>query len=56
MRSCSIGIIGAGAAGLITAKTLLDDGFENITILTRDQHPGGTWAVERIYPSLKINK
>ncbi|EIM86307.1 FAD/NAD-P-binding domain-containing protein [Stereum hirsutum FP-91666 SS1] len=55
MHSSSIGIIGAGAAGLITAKTLLDDGFENITILTRDQHPGGTWAVERIYPSLKIN-
>ena len=57
MPICTVGIVGAGAAGLITAKTLLDDGFE-VTLLTRDHHPGtgGVWAAERIYPSLKINK
>jgi phytoene dehydrogenase-like protein len=35
-----VGIIGAGAAGLVTAHTLLRDGFD-VTVLTRDRSPGG---------------
>ncbi|KAJ6610187.1 FAD/NAD(P)-binding domain-containing protein [Mycena sp. CBHHK59/15] len=54
-RNQSVGIIGAGAAGLITAHTLLQDGFSNIQIITRDETPGGVWAAERVYPGLRIN-
>ncbi|EJU02001.1 FAD/NADP-binding domain-containing protein [Dacryopinax primogenitus] len=49
-----VGIIGAGAAGLITAHTLVKDGFP-VQVLTRDRTPGGVWAAERIYPGLEIN-
>lgn len=51
-----IGIIGAGAAGLITAHTLLRDGFEHVEVLTRDPSAGGVWAAKRVYPGLSINK
>lgn len=51
----SVCIIGAGAAGLVTAKTLLDDDFD-VCVLTRDCSPGGVWAEERVYPGLSINK
>ncbi|KAH8112131.1 FAD/NAD-P-binding domain-containing protein [Phellopilus nigrolimitatus] len=51
----SVCIVGAGSAGLITAKTLLDDGFE-VHVLTRDRSPGGIWAEERVYPGLSLNK
>jgi cation diffusion facilitator CzcD-associated flavoprotein CzcO len=55
-RQEPVGIIGAGAAGLITAYTLLQDGFSNVQIITRDKTPGGVWARERVYPGLVINK
>ena len=51
----TVGIIGAGAAGLITAHVLLQDGF-NVQLLTEDRSPGGVWARCRVYPSMKINK
>ncbi|KAJ7643962.1 FAD/NAD-P-binding domain-containing protein [Roridomyces roridus] len=50
-----IAIIGSGPAGLITAYTLLQDGFTHVQILTRDSTPGGVWAAERLYPGLQIN-
>lgn len=50
-----VGIIGAGAAGLITAKTLLEDGF-HVQVLTRDGSVGGVWAKHRVYPGLYLNK
>ncbi|KAE9394841.1 hypothetical protein BT96DRAFT_923262 [Gymnopus androsaceus JB14] len=51
----SVGILGSGAAGLITAYTLLKDGFSNVTILTADKTVGGVWAEHRVYPGLTIN-
>lgn len=51
----TIGIIGAGPAGLITAHVLLQDGF-NVEIITRDKTVGGVWARERVYPGLSLNK
>ncbi|KIY47180.1 FAD/NAD(P)-binding domain-containing protein [Fistulina hepatica ATCC 64428] len=54
-RVAPIGIIGAGAAGLITAHVLLQDGFQNVHIITRDAQPGGVWAPTRVYPGLFIN-
>lgn len=56
IRQQSVGIIGAGAAGLITGYTLLQDGFQNVQLLTRDKSPGGVWAKECIYPGVAINK
>ncbi|KAF5368837.1 hypothetical protein D9758_002891 [Tetrapyrgos nigripes] len=54
-RTSSVGVLGSGAAGLITAYTLLQDGFKDVTIITRDKTPGGVWADERVYPGLTIN-
>ncbi|KAJ7367120.1 FAD/NAD-P-binding domain-containing protein [Mycena albidolilacea] len=54
-RAGSIAIIGSGPAGIITAYTLLQDGFSRVQILTRDSTPGGVWATERVYPGLQIN-
>lgn len=51
----AVGIIGAGAAGLITAHVLLQDGF-NVQVITRDMSVGGVWAQQRVYPGLTINK
>ncbi|KAL4071253.1 hypothetical protein V8B97DRAFT_2043915 [Scleroderma yunnanense] len=55
VRKQSIGIIGAGPAGLITAHVLLQDGFEDVQLLTRDKSPGGVWARQRIYPGVRLN-
>ncbi|KAL4071251.1 hypothetical protein V8B97DRAFT_1871036 [Scleroderma yunnanense] len=55
VRKQSVGIVGAGAAGLITAHILLQDGFEDVQLLTRDKSAGGVWARERIYPGVSIN-
>ncbi|RDB30952.1 FAD-containing monooxygenase EthA [Hypsizygus marmoreus] len=54
-RDLSVGIIGSGAAGLITAYTLLQDGFKDVQIISRDATPGGVWSQERVYPGLQIN-
>ena len=50
----SVAVLGAGAAGLITAQTLLADGFA-VQVITRDHSPGGQWAKERLYPGLQLN-
>jgi cation diffusion facilitator CzcD-associated flavoprotein CzcO len=50
----SVAVLGAGAAGLITAHTLLADGFD-VQVITRDSTPGGQWVKERIYPGLQLN-
>ncbi|KAH8989242.1 FAD/NAD-P-binding domain-containing protein [Lactarius akahatsu] len=50
-----VAVIGSGLAGLITAYTLLQDGFANVEILTRDKSVGGVWSEERVYPGLCIN-
>lgn len=52
----SVGIIGTGVAGLINAHVLLQDGFSDVTLITRDKSVGGTWARARVYPGLFINK
>ncbi|KAF2090549.1 FAD/NAD(P)-binding domain-containing protein [Saccharata proteae CBS 121410] len=46
----SVAIVGAGPAGLVTAKTLLNaypPGTFNVTVLDRNHRVGGMWAVER---------
>ena len=52
----SVGIIGAGGAGLINAHILLQDGFTDVTLISRDKTVGGTWMRDRIYEGLYLNK
>lgn len=54
MSSPTVGIVGSGPAGLVTAHTLVQDGFD-VQILTRDSTPGGVWAAERVYPGVALN-
>lgn len=53
--TATIGIIGSGPAALITAHTLIKDGFTDVRLITRDKRPGGIWARERVYPGLSLN-
>ncbi|PPQ99019.1 hypothetical protein CVT26_014396 [Gymnopilus dilepis] len=50
-----VGILGAGIAGLINAQILVQDGFTNVTVITRDRSVGGVWSRDRVYPGLCIN-
>lgn len=47
----TVGVIGAGFAGLVTAKVLKDFGFEP-HVFECDFEVGGVWAASRRYPGL----
>jgi dimethylaniline monooxygenase (N-oxide forming) len=49
-----VAVIGAGIAGLVTAKVLRDDAFD---VIVFEQEPaiGGVWAPTRTYPGLRTN-
>jgi dimethylaniline monooxygenase (N-oxide forming) len=47
-------VIGAGIAGLVTAKVLRDDGF-NVVVLEKLPTIGGVWARAHTYPGLRTN-
>jgi len=49
--TATIGIIGAGLAGLSTAKILRQFGFD-VVVFEREPDIGGVWAVSRRYPGL----
>lgn len=42
-------IVGAGASGLISAKALISEGFDNITIVERRHEVGGVWLYDDDY-------
>lgn len=46
-----VAIIGAGISGLVTAKTMLEEGFEVAVFETEDE-VGGVWARARRYPGV----
>ena len=50
-RRRTLAVVGAGAAGLIAAKVLLDDGFD-VTLFERDLDLGGTWSDKMAYLEL----
>ena len=50
----SVCVVGAGIAGLVTAKTLAQDGFD-VQVLEKDSELGGTWTSSRAYPGLRTN-
>jgi len=47
-------IIGAGVAGLVSAKVLKNDGF-NVTVFEKESTIGGVWSKSRAYPGLRSN-
>ena len=47
-------IIGAGVAGLVSAKVLKRDGFD-VTVFEKESAIGGVWAESRAYPGLRSN-
>ncbi|MFI1911801.1 flavin-containing monooxygenase [Nocardia sp. NPDC020380] len=47
-------VIGAGIAGLVTAKVLHEDGFD-VTVLDQAPDYGGVWIESRTYPGLRTN-
>lgn len=49
----TIGIIGAGISGLVTAKTMLEYGYE-VVVFEKNNEPGGVWASKNHYPGLCI--
>ncbi len=55
-----VAVVGAGAAGLATAKSLLDEGLE-VTVLELGDRPGGLWVqgngsgLSPAYDSLHLN-
>ncbi|WP_432835649.1 flavin-containing monooxygenase [Dactylosporangium sp. CA-092794] len=46
-----VAVIGAGVAGLVTAKTLLQAGHE-VVVLDKTPDVGGVWSATRRYPGL----
>ncbi len=49
-----VGIIGAGIAGLVTAKIFLENGFD-VQVFEKEPDLGGVWALSRAYPGLRAN-
>lgn len=49
-----VAVIGAGIAGLVTAKVLRDDGFD-VIVLEKQSAVGGVWAEPRTYVGLRAN-
>jgi dimethylaniline monooxygenase (N-oxide forming) len=45
------GIIGAGISGIVTARTLLEEGFD-VTVYEKDTEVGGVWTRSRRYPGV----
>lgn len=48
-RTC---VVGAGPAGIATAKVFLDDGYD-VTVIEKQAEIGGTWTSDRRYPGLR---
>lgn len=46
-----VAIIGAGISGLVTAKTMLEEGFA-VTLFETEDEVGGVWARSRRYPGV----
>jgi cation diffusion facilitator CzcD-associated flavoprotein CzcO len=51
VKSKTVAVIGAGSSGLVTAKVLLDDGF-NVTLFERHRELDGIWSAESAYVDL----
>jgi dimethylaniline monooxygenase (N-oxide forming) len=49
-----VAVIGAGVAGIVSAKVLKHDGFD-VTIFEKESTIGGVWAESRAYPGLRTN-
>ncbi len=50
----SVAIVGAGLAGIATAKVFIADGFD-VTVFEKEPDLGGVWTGTRAYPGLRTN-
>ena len=48
----TIGVIGAGISGLVTAKTCLEYGYK-VLVFEKEKELGGVWASSRRYPGVE---
>lgn len=48
MRAC---VVGAGPAGIVSAKVLIEDGF-NVTVFDKYERVGGIWSPGGCYDRL----
>src|SRR5262245_761097 len=53
-RMSRVGIVGAGIAGLVTAKVFTQGGFD-VVVFEKADELGGVWAGSRTYPGLRAN-
>jgi cation diffusion facilitator CzcD-associated flavoprotein CzcO len=53
MKVKSVGVIGAGVSGLVTAKTFLAESYE-VTVFEKQKSVGGVWEKSRTYPGLTL--
>jgi len=53
-RGNRVAVVGAGIAGLVTAKVLRDDGFD-VVVFEKGPAVGGVWLESRTYPGLRTN-
>lgn len=53
-RGPTVCVIGAGVAGLVSAKVLKHNGFD-VTVFEKESTVGGVWAPSRAYPGLRTN-
>ncbi len=51
MQAKTIGIIGAGVSGLVTAKTMREHGFD-VVLFEKEAELGGVWTSTRRYPNV----
>ncbi|RIV18665.1 FAD-binding protein [Fibrisoma montanum] len=51
MKTQTVGIIGAGVSGLVTAKTMREHGF-SVVVFEKESELGGVWASTRRYPNV----
>lgn len=49
-----VAVIGAGIAGLVTAKVLAQDGFD-VAVFEKQPAIGGVWSASHTYPGLRAN-
>jgi len=52
VKAKTIAVIGAGSSGIVTAKVLIDNGFD-VILFDREKQIGGIWSPNGAYIDLQ---